>query len=149
METTTAKPKLLDQLRDAIRARHYSERTAEAYVMWVKRYIHFHRLRHPSSMGADEVNAFLSSLAVNDNVAASTQNQAMNALLFLYRHVLGEPLPWLNEIMRAKRVARLPVVMTTDEVHMAISRLDGVPQLVAQLLYGSGLRLLECLHLRI
>jgi len=149
MENATPKPKLLDQLRETIRTRHYSHRTEEAYVMWVKRYIHFHGRRHPASMGADEVNAFLSSLAVNDNVAASTQNQAMNALLFLYRHVLGEPLPWLNEIMRAKRIARLPVVLTPDEVRMVISRMDGVPQLVAQLLYGSGLRLLECLGLRI
>jgi len=149
METTESKPKLLDQLRDAIRTRHYSSRTEEAYVMWVKRYIFFHNRRHPASMGADEVNAFLSSLAVNDNVAASTQNQALNALLFLYRHVLGEPLPWLNEIMRAKRTARLPVVLTPDEVRMVISRMDGVPQLVAQLLYGSGLRLLESLHLRV
>ena len=149
METTENRPKLLDQLREAIRTRHYSPRTEEAYVMWVKRFIHFHNLRHPASMGADEVNAFLSSLALNDNVAASTQNQALNALLFLYRHVLAEPLPWLDEIMRAKRTSRLPVVLTPDEVRMVINRMDGVPQLIAQLLYGSGLRLLESLNLRV
>lgn len=143
------KPKLLTQLRDAIRTRHYSPRTEEAYVMWVRRFILFHNVRHPSSMGADEVNAFLSSLAVNDHVAASTQNQALNALLFLYRHVLNEPLPWLAEITRAKRPMRLPVVLTADEVRMVIGRLDGVPQLIAQILYGSGLRLLECLQLRV
>lgn len=117
--------------------------------MWIKRYILFHGKRHPSAMGADEVNAFLSSLAVDLNVSVSTQNQALCAVLFLYREVLDEPLPWLNEIIRATRPARLPVVMTPDEVRTVLQRLNGAPQTVAMLLYGAGLRLLEALQLRV
>ena len=141
--------KLLDRVRIAVRVRHYSPRTEEAYVMWIRRYILYHGKRHPSSMGADEVNAFLSSLAVKDHVSASTQNQALSALLFLYRHVLDEPLPWLNDIVRATRPARLPVVLTPDEVRAVLTRLSGTPSTVALLLYGSGLRLLEALQLRV
>jgi integron integrase len=142
-------PKLLDRLRNAIRARHYSPRTEEAYLMWSKRFILFHNKRHPSSMGADEVNAFLSSLALDDHVSASTQNQALNALLFLYRHVLQDPLPWLQDVVRAKRPIHLPVVLTPEEVRVIIDRMHGPARLVAQLLYGSGLRLMEALTLRV
>jgi integron integrase len=144
-----AKPKLLQQVRTAVRVRHYSPRTEEAYVMWIKRYIFFHNKRHPSSMGSEEVNAFLSYLATDRSVAASTQNQALGALLFLYRHVLDEPLPWLKDIVHAVRPARLPVVMTPDEVRAVLGRMTGSPHLVALLLYGAGLRLMECLTLRI
>jgi len=142
-------PKLLDRLRNAIRARHYSIRTEEAYLMWAKRFILFHNKRHPSSMGSEEVNAFLSSLALDDHVAASTQNQALNALLFLYRHVLQDPLPWLQDVVRAKRPIHLPVVLTPEEVRVIIDRMNGPARLVAQLLYGSGLRLMEAMTLRV
>jgi len=142
-------PKLLDRLRDAIRTRHYSPRTEEAYLMWAKRFILFHNKRHPSSMGADEVNAFLSALALHDRVSASTQNQALNALLFLYRHVLQDPLPWLQDVVRARRPMHLPVVLTPDEARTVIERMHGTAKLIAQLLYGSGLRLMEGLTLRV
>ncbi|HMJ85809.1 MAG TPA: integron integrase [Vicinamibacterales bacterium] len=142
-------PKLLDRTRNAIRTRHYSRRTEEAYVMWIKRYIFFHGKRHPASMGGDQVNAFLSSLAVDQNVSAATQNQALAALLFLYRHVLNDPLPWIEDIVRARRPLRIPIVLTPEEVRLVLSKLEGVPRLVALLLYGGGLRLLECLQLRI
>ena len=142
-------PKLLDRLRAAIRARHYSARTEEAYVMWVRRYILYHGKRHPSAMGADEVNAFLSSLAVDEKVSASTQNQALSALLFCYREVLEDPLPWLSEIVRAHRPQRLPVVLSVDEVQQVIAEVENRYRLIVQLLYGSGLRLLEALTLRV
>jgi|SRR5581483_8488621 len=142
-------PKLLDRVRGAIRARHYSRRTEEAYVGWIKRFIFFHNKRHPSAMGAEEVNAFLTALATDQNVSASTQGQALSALLFLYRYVLDDPLPWMEDLVRAQRPARLPVVLTVDEARMVLDHLDGVPLLVAQLLYGSGLRLLEALRLRV
>jgi integron integrase len=142
-------PRLLDRVRDAIRARHFSRRTEKAYVHWTKRYIFFHGKRHPAEMGAPEVTAFLTSLAVQDKVAASTQNQALSALLFLYRAVLGLDLPWLDDIVRAKRPQYLPVVLTRDEVRAVLQRLDGVPRLMALLLYGAGHRLLECCRLRV
>jgi len=142
-------PKLLDRTRNAIRARHYSVRTEEAYVMWIKRYIFFHGKRHPASMGGEQVNAFLSSLAVDDHVSAATQNQALAALLFLYRHVLNDPLPWLDDIVRARRPLRIPIVLTPEEVRLLLGKLEGVSRLVALLLYGGGLRLLECLQLRV
>ena len=142
-------PKLLDRVCTAIRARHYSRRTEEAYVMWIKRYIFFHGKRHPSSMGADQVNQFISSLAVDGNVSAATQGQALAALLFLYRHVLNDPLPWIDDIVRARKPLRIPIVLTPDEVRLVLSKLEGTPRLVALLLYGGGLRLLECLQLRI
>ena len=142
-------PKLLDRVRNAIRVRHYSPRTEEAYVMWIRRFILHHGKRHPSAMGANEVNAFLSHLAVDRTVSASTQNQALAALLFLYRHVLEEPLPWLDDIVRAQRPERLPVVLTVDEVREVIGHLAAPARLVVQLLYGSGLRLLEALTLRV
>lgn len=142
-------PKLLDRVRAEIRTRHYSRPTEEAYVAWIKRLIFFHNKRHPSAMGADEVNAFLSSLAVEGHVSAPTQNQALCAILFLYRHVLGDPLPWITEIIRAQRPERLPVVLTPEEARNVIEQVERVPRLVVQLLYGSGLRLLEALQLRV
>ena len=108
------KPRLLDRVRDAVRARHYSRRTEEAYVAWIRRYIFFHGKRHPAEMGAPEVTRFLSALAVEGRVAASTQNQALSALLFLYRDVLDVTLPWLDDVVRAKRPQHLPVVLTLD-----------------------------------
>ena len=146
---TPDRPKLLDQVRVAIRTRHYSRRTEEMYVHWIRRFILFHGKKHPSLMGADEVNGFLSNLAVEGKVSASTQNQALCALLFLYREVLHDPLPWLEDIVRASRPERIPVVLTPEEVRATLAELEGVSSLVVQLLYGSGLRLLECLRLRV
>ena len=140
--TGAPRPRLLDRVRAAIRARHYSRRTEKAYVAWIRRYIFFHDKRHPADMGAPEVTRFLSSLAVEGKVAASTQNQALSALLFLYREVLAVDLPWMDEIVRAKRPQRLPVVLTRDEVRAVLRRLEGTPRLMAFLLYGAGLRLL-------
>ena len=143
------RPRLLDRVREAVRARHYSLRTEEAYVAWIRRYVLFHRKRHPSEMGGREINAFLSHLAVHGRVTASTQNQALAALLFLYRHVLEQPFPELEGVIRAKRPKHLPVVMTRAEMRSVLSRLHGAPRLVATILYGSGLRLLEGLRLRV
>jgi len=143
------KPRLLDRVRHAIETRHYSRRTEKAYIHWIKRYIFFHGKRHPAEMGAAEVAAFLTSLAVQGKVAASTQNQALSALLFLYREVLGIELPWLDDVVRAKRPLHLPVVLTRDEVRAVIQRLHAAPRLMAILLYGAGLRLLECCRLRV
>ncbi len=142
-------PKLLDRVRIAIRTRHYSLRTEEAYVAWIRRFIFFHNKRHPMDMGEPEINAFLSGLAVKERVSASTQNQALCALLFLYRHVLEKPFPHLDNLVRAKRPDRLPTVMTRAEVRSLLRGLDGVERLIATLLYGSGMRLLECLRLRV
>lgn len=144
-----AKPRLLDRVRTAARLRHYSRRTEAAYVAWIRRYIVFHGKRHPAEMGAAEVTRFLSSLAVAGRVAASTQNQALSALLFLYRDVLELDLPWLDGVVRAKRPDRLPVVLTREEVAAVLRPLTGAPRLMACLLYGSGLRLLECCRLRV
>src|SRR2546427_1862475 len=142
-------PKLLDRVREANRLRHGSRSTEKSYVGWIRRYILFHGKRHPAEMGAPEVTRFLSSLAVQGRVAASTQNQALSALLFLYRHVLHQDLPWLDDVVRAKRPQRLPIVLTRDQVRAVIFELDGTPRLMATLLYGSGLRLLECARLRV
>jgi len=144
-----AQPKLLDRVRHAIRARHYSPRTEEAYVHWIRRYIFFHKVRHPADMGKQELNAFLSHLAVKEHVSASTQTQALSALVFLYRHVLERDLGLLEGVVRAKRPGRVPVVLTRSEVRQLLTHLDDVVLLVCTLLYGSGLRLLECLHLRV
>jgi integron integrase len=143
------RPRLLDRVREALRTRHYSHRTEKAYIHWIKRDIFFHGKRHPAQMGAAEVTEFLTSLAIRDRVAASTQNQALSALLFLYRQVLDVELPWLDDVVRAKRPQRLPVVLTRAEVRAVLERLDGVPRLMAFLLYGAGLRLLECCRLRV
>jgi integron integrase len=143
------KPKLLDQVRQAIRVRHYNYRTEQTYVAWIKRFIFFHGVRHPAEMGEQEIRQFLSDLAVNKKVSASTQNQALNALLFLYQHVLNQPIGWVGDVVRAKRPKRLPVVLTRQEVEAILAQLEGVPLLVCTLLYGAGLRLLETLRLRI
>lgn len=132
-----------------IRARHYSRRTEEAYVHWIRRFVLFHGRRHPREMGAAQVTAFLSSLANDGHVAAATQNQALAAILFLYRAVLAIELPWMGEIVRAKRPRRLPVVLTRQEVHALLGKLDGAHALMARLMYGTGLRMMECLRLRV
>jgi integron integrase len=144
-----AKPRLLDQVRDRIRLKHYSYRTEQQYVGWIKRFILFHGKRHPANLGGPEVEAFLSHLATEREVAAATQNQALAAILFLYRHVLDIELPWLDGVVRAKRPQRLPVVLSREEVRSVLSHMTGIPWLVASLLYGSGLRLMEVLRLRI
>jgi len=144
-----APPKLLDQLRAAVRTRHYSIRTETAYADWARRFILFHGKRHPRDMGGDEVTAFLSYLANERKVSASTQNQAKSALLFLYKQVLDVELPWLNEIVQAKRGDRLPVVLTPREAHQLLQGVSGTMGLVVGLLYGTGMRLLECLRLRV
>ncbi|WP_137820620.1 integron integrase [Pseudomonas sp. 2FG] len=143
------KPKLLDQLRDQIRLKHYSIRTEHVYCEWVKQFIRFHQYRHPTEMGAAEVEAFLSDLAVRRNVSASTQNQALAALLFLYKQVLRLDLPWLGEVVRAKKPVRLPVVLSVAEVQQVLSQLQGELWLIASLLYGSGMRLMEVMRLRV
>lgn len=142
-------PKLLDQVRACIRLKHFSRRTEQAYVGWVRRFVVFHQLRHPAELDATHVRDFLSHLAVEENVAASTQNQAFAALLFLYRVVLKQELGNISGAVRAKRPQHLPTVFTRDEAHSTIAKLEGTPHLVASLLYGSGLRLLEALRLRI
>ena len=144
-----AAPRLLDQVRGKIRLKHYSLRTEQAYVDWIKRFIRHFGKRHPRELGAGDVEAFLTHLAVTGRVAASTQNQAKSALLFLYREVLGTELPWLDNVEQAKAPRRLPVVMTRDEVQAVLSRLAGTHWLICCLLYGSGMRLMECLRLRV
>ncbi|HVO36059.1 MAG TPA: integron integrase [Gemmatimonadales bacterium] len=143
------KPRLLDRVREALRTRHYSRRTEQAYVAWTRRFIFFHGKRHPAELGAPEVARFLSALAVEGRVAAYTQNQALSALLFLYRDVLAVELPWLDDVVRAKRPVRLPVALTRDEVRAVLQRLAGPTRLMACLLYGAGLRVLECCRLRV
>jgi integron integrase len=148
MEGSLKKPKLLDQVRTTLRMQHKSLRTEHAYVGWIRRFVAFHGMRHPAELGAAEVREFLSHLATENNVAASTQNQALAALLFLYRHVLEQPLPRIQDVVRARRPRRLPVVLTQAEVGAVLAELDGTLHVAASLLYGAGLRLLECLRLR-
>ncbi len=149
MPTPANPPKLLDQVQAVLRVKHYSIRTERVYLDWIKRYILFHHKTHPAQMGAPEVEAFLSHLAVAGKVAASTQNQAKSALLFLYREVLAIELPWLENVTQAKTPQRLPVVLTVSEVKSVLNRLDGALWLMASLLYGGGLRLMECVRLRV
>ena len=149
MEELHGAPSLLDQLSVAIRTRHYSRRTEEAYAAWVRRFVIFHHRRHPRDLGAEEVRSFLSSLATRDQVSAATQNQARAALVFLYRDVLRLPLDSLDGVVTAKRPRRLPSVLDRQEVRRVLDEMSGVPQLVASLLYGGGLRLLEALQLRV
>jgi integron integrase len=149
VKTEAAKPRLLDQVRSVLRTRHYSRRTEKAYVQWIRRFILFHGKRHPGEMGEAEVNGFLSDLAVRGRVSASTQTQALAALLFLYGKVLERPMGNLGGIVRARRPKRLPVVLTREKVAAVLARLDGVPLLVSMLLYGGGLRLLEALQVRV
>lgn len=142
-------PRLLDQVRARLRLKHYSLRTEQAYVGWIRRFILANDKRHPREMGVAEVEGFLSTLAVQGQVAAGTQNQALSALLFLYREVLSIELPWMETIVRAKRPQRVPVVLSRDEVGRLLAMMDGGFALMASLLYGSGLRLMECVRLRV
>ena len=148
-ERSGKEPRLLDQIRARCRLRHYSIRTERAYVSWARRFILANGRRHPRDMGVVEVEAFLSTLATRDDVAASTQNQALSALLFLYREVLGIELPWMESVVRAKRPQKVPVVLSHDEVARLLAMLDGQPWLMAALLYGAGIRLMECVRLRV
>ena len=142
-------PRLLDQVRARLRLKHYSLRTERAYVGWIRRFILATGKRHPKDMGAPEVEGFLSTLATQGQVAAGTQNQALSALLFLYREVLSIDLPWMETMVRAKRPQRVPVVLSRDEVTRLLAMMDGVTALMASLLYGSGMRLMECVRLRV
>lgn len=142
-------PRLMDQMRNEMRSRHYSRRTVETYCAWARRFIFFHKLRHPKDMGEAEINKFLSCLAIEGKISASTQNQALSALLFLYRNILKRDLDSLGDVVRARRTKRLPVVMTREEVRAVMCRLDGQVWLMACLMYGAGLRLNECLCLRV
>ena len=146
---TPQAPRLLDQVVSRLRVKHYSLRTEKSYVDWIKRFIWFHGKRHPKEMGAKEVEAFLSHLAVKRSVSASTQNQAKSALLFLYKEVLQVELPWLDQVTQAKAPKRMPVVLTRDEVQSVLAHMEGTVWMVASLLYGSGMRLMECLRLRV
>jgi site-specific recombinase XerD len=145
----SSKPKLLDQVHQAIRARHYSPKTEESYVHWIKRFIFFHNKRHPTEMGENEIGQFLSGLATDRHVSASTQNQALNAILFLYRDVLRKEIGYVDGVVRAKRPPRLPVVLTRQEVKSVLGMLDHSDWLMVMLLYGADLRLMECLQLRV
>jgi integron integrase len=136
-------------MREALRSRHYSRRTEQTYCHWVKRFIYFHDVRHPAEMAEAEINAFLTHLAVRGKVSASTQNQALSALLFLYRHVIGRNVGDLGDVIRARKPTRLPVVMTRDEVKAVLGNLTGDKLLMASLMYGAGLRLMESLRLRV
>jgi integron integrase len=147
--TISSSPKLLDRVRWQLRVKHYSIRTEQAYVDWIRRFILFHRKRHPNEMGEDEIKAFLSHLAVEKQVAASTQNQAFAALLFLYQQVLDQKLGFIDNVERVSRPAKLPVVFTREEARAVLAQLKGDYRLMADFLYGSGLRLMECLRLRI
>lgn len=142
-------PKLLDQVRTVLRVKHFSLSTEQAYVAWIRRYILFHGKRHPRDMGESEIRQYISHLAVDAKISASTQTVALSALLFLYREVLKKELPYVANIERAKRTKRLPVVFTRNEVHEVLAQLNGTPHLIASLLYGSGLRLMEALRLRV
>ena len=142
-------PRLLDRVREAIRVRHFSLRTEQSYIQWIRRFILFHGKRHPDTMGEKEISSFLSHLAVDRKVSASTQNQALSAILFLYQKVLEHKLDWLEDVVRAKRPRRLPVVLTQSEVGALLAQIDGINGLVARLLYGTGMRQMECLRLRV
>src|SRR5438132_10934572 len=143
------KKKLLEQVRDVMRLKHYSLRTERTYCDWITRFIRFHRMRHPAEMSEPEMAEFLTHLARNANISASTQNQALSALLFLYKEVLKQEIGWLQNVERAKKPTRLPVVLTRDEVHKVFAHLHGTARLMTGLLYGSGLRLMECVRLRV
>jgi integron integrase len=145
----SSSPRLLDQVRDRIRRKHYSIRTEQAYLHWVKHFVRFHGLKHPKDMGAKEVEAFLTHLSVARNVSASTQNQSLSALLFLYREVLEIELPWLDGIERSKRPKRMPVVLTREEVSAVLKELDGTTALILKLAYGTGMRIMEVVRLRV
>ena len=143
------KPRLLDQVRDALRVGHYSIRTEDTYIQWIRRFILFHSKRHPAEMGEAEITAFLTHLAVAKNVASSTQNQALSAILFLYKVVLKQDLDWMDNIVRAKRSTHIPEVLTPVQVQALLDHLRGTNQLLGQLLYGTGMRLMEAIRLRV
>ena len=143
------KPRLIDQTRNVLRLFHYSIRTEETYIQWIKRYIFFHNKRHPKDMGEKEIRSFLTYLAVDKHVAASTQNQALSAILFLYKRVLDVELDWIDDVVRAKRPKYLPVVLSREEVMELLGSMSGSNALIAKLLYGSGMRLMEALRLRV
>ena len=145
----TKQPTLLEVVQQKIRVKHYSIRTETQYLQWVKRFILFHHKRHPREMGGKEVEAFLSHLATHGNVSSSTQNQALSALLFLYREVLGQVLPWMDDVIRAKKPQRLPVVLSKQEVAKILDHMQGTYGLTARLLYGTGMRIMECCRLRV
>jgi len=149
VESQADKPRLIEEVRRKLRTRHYSLRTEQAYVGWIRRFILANGKRHPVGMGEVEVERFLSTLATEGNVAAGTQNQALSALLFLYRRVLRVDLPWMATVVRAKRPRRVPTVLSRDEVQRLLAAMDGRTWLLASLLYGTGMRLLECLRLRV
>ena len=149
MQSTASAPGLIQRYREELQVRHYARRTISTYVQWLRRFLRFHEMRHPREMGEAEINAFLSHLATKENVSASTQNQAVAALLFLYRQVLNSDVGRLEGVIRARRRQRLPVVLTVGEVRAVLSHLKGTEALVSQMLYGSGLRLMEALRLRI
>lgn len=152
ISSTQGKPqpgRLMDEVRRCLRVKHYSLRTEQAYVGWIRRFILASGKRHPRDMGGPEVECFLSALAVQGRVAASTQNQALSALLFLYKQVLAVDLPWLAKVVRAKRPQRVPSVLSRDEVHRLLAAMEGRPWLLASVLYGTGMRLMECLRLRV
>ena len=149
VEDAAVRPRLLDQVRETIRRKYYSRSTEDAYVHWIRRFIYFTGKRHPATLGEAEVTAFLSDLAVRRRVAASTQNQALSAVLFLYKEVLGRELGWLDGIQRATRPPRLPTVLTRDEAGRLLSAMVGTRWLLASLMYGAGLRVIECLRLRV
>jgi integron integrase len=148
-QSASVRPRLLDLVRHAVRVRHYSYRTEKAYLHWIVRYIRFHKLRHPLELSEQAVGEFLTYLAVTRHVSASTQNQALNAIVFLYKHVLDRPLGVIHNAARAKRPQRLPAVFSQEEVRRILERMQGRGRIIAHLLYGSGLRLMECLRLRI
>ena len=144
-----SKSPLLERVRNAIRIRHYSLRTEQSYIHWIRRFILFHKKRHPNDMGEREISAFLTDLAVNRNVAASTQNQALSAILFLYQKVLDRKLEWLDDVVRAKRPAHMPVILTREETQQLLNEIPGINGLIIRVLYGTGMRKMECLRLRV
>ena len=147
--TQQGNPKLLDRVRDVIRLKHYSIRTEKTYSDWIRRFILFHDKRHPAEMAEPEVTEFLTHLARDGQVASSTQNQALSALLFLYKEVLKQEIGWLDQVERAKKPPKLPVVLSRAEIRRVMGQLSGTSKLMAGLLYGSGLRLMECVRLRV
>jgi len=146
---TKSKPKLLVQVREYMRTLHYSKRTQESYINWIKRFIIFHNKTHPEKLGKDEIRLFLNYLAVERNVSASTQNQALQGILFLYKQILHKDVGWIDDIKRPSTPKHIPVVFTKTEAHSIIEQMEGIPKIVTSLLYGSGLRLSEALRLRI
>lgn len=144
-----ARSRLLDEVRNALRVKHYSIRTEQSYIQWIKRYIYFHNKKHPAEMGEAELSAFLTHIAVNQHVTASTQNQALSALLFLYKQVLGIELPWLGDVTRAKRPSRLPTVLPRKQLVQVLDGISGTNGVIARLLYGCGMRLMEAMRLRV